>query len=96
MRLTKSEIQSIKDNVNLIFGEESKVYLFGSRIDDSKHGGDIDLFIEANNLTNKFMQKIELETKLQLALGLQKIDIIIAVDSTRLIEKEARSTGILL
>ena len=74
----------------------SQVLLFGSRVDDTKKGGDIDLFIEPQHLSNEFEQKIILITKLQLVLGDQKIDVVLAKDVNRLIEKEARKKGVLL
>jgi hypothetical protein len=42
MRLTNYEITSIKESFHQIF-DTGKIYLFGSRIDDSLKGGDIDL-----------------------------------------------------
>ena len=96
MRLTENERKHIKQHVIQFFGEGSRVFLFGSRVDDTKKGGDIDLFIEPKHLENEFEQKIMLLTALQLALGDQKIDIVVAKDSTRLIEQEARRTGVLL
>ena len=45
MRLNSKEIQSIVRIAKEIYGEDVSVYLFGSRTDDTKRGGDIDLFI---------------------------------------------------
>ena len=96
MRLTAEEQKRIKQQVSNVFGKGSKVFLFGSRVDDAKKGGDIDLFIEAEHLINEAEQKITLITQLQLALGDQKIDIVLAKDANRLIEQEARNKGELL
>ncbi|MGH6943617.1 MAG: nucleotidyltransferase domain-containing protein [Geminicoccaceae bacterium] len=46
MRLTPQEIAAIRRAVREVFGEAATVRLFGSRIDDSARGGDLDLFIE--------------------------------------------------
>ena len=96
MRLTQREIVQIKNNVFEVFGEKSRVFLFGSRVDDTKKGGDIDLYIEAERIENEIEQEIRLWSKLQLVLGEQKIDVVLAKDSKRLIEQEAKRTGILL
>lgn len=42
MRLKKEHIESIKNIAVNIFGSNVDVYLFGSRVNDSKRGGDID------------------------------------------------------
>ena len=96
MRLTVEEIKHIKQQVRHVFGDGSRVFLFGSRTDETKKGGDIDLFIEPQHVSNVSEQKITLLTKLQTVLGDQKIDIVLAKDKNRLIEQEARKKGVLL
>ena len=51
MRLTPSQHSAIRTTATEIFGEDVIIWLFGSRVDDDKRGGDIDLLIEtkANN-----------------------------------------------
>jgi len=39
MRISEKEIQVIKNLAVSIFGEDTKVFLFGSRIADNKRGG---------------------------------------------------------
>jgi len=56
MRLSKRVITILKDNIKKSFGDVN-VYLFGSRIDDNKKGGDIDLAIDANLSTQEFRRK---------------------------------------
>ena len=45
MRLQSKEIQTIIRIAKEIYGESVKVYLFGSRLNDEKRGGDIDLLV---------------------------------------------------
>lgn len=77
MRLKKEHIEEIKKRSIELFGEGTRVYLFGSRIDDSKKGGDIDIYIETHSKGNMIERKIKLLTLLHKELGEQKIDIVI-------------------
>lgn len=93
MRLSTKEIKFIKDKVQIIFGEAT-VYLFGSRLDDTKKGGDIDLYIIPKVNDNLFKKKIKIKATLE-ELLYKPIDIVIAKDENRLIEKEAMN-GIII
>ena len=44
MRLLDWEKKHIVEIAKQVFGEITKVILFGSRVDDAQRGGDIDLF----------------------------------------------------
>ena len=98
MRLTQQEIQIIKSTVHEVMGEKASVWLFGSRVDESKRGGDIDLLVETDfaEPRERLLKKSQLWAKLQLRLGEQRIDIILAAtdsDKPKLIEQVARETG---
>ncbi len=99
MRLTEHQRISIIENAKIIFGDNSKVYLFGSRVDDNKRGGDIDLFIECSKDKNNYDNKISYVARLYTAIGEQKIDVVLKTlgeDDDRLIVSEALRKGILL
>ncbi|MBN2782347.1 MAG: nucleotidyltransferase domain-containing protein [Campylobacterales bacterium] len=53
MRLRKTIIDKIKRAIKDSFGDVN-VYLFGSRVDDAKKGGDIDIAIECNLSKEEF------------------------------------------
>jgi len=49
MRLSLFEIETIVKLKNRYFDIHDKIYLFGSRTDDSTKGGDIDLYLECDD-----------------------------------------------
>ena len=87
MRLSKKEIEIIKEKIATVFGETA-IYLFGSRVDNSKEGGDIDLYIIPQLNEDIFKKKMKIKTVLE-DLLYKPVDIVIAKDYNRLIEKEA-------
>jgi len=74
MRLSEQEIKLLKNELKLL-SNEAKLYLFGSRVDDAKKGGDIDLLIVSNELTKKDLRILRIEFFKE--FGEQKIDIIL-------------------
>ena len=52
MRLSQAQIKAIKSAAAEIFGDEAEVWLFGSRADDSRRGGDVDLMVETAETLN--------------------------------------------
>ena len=79
MRLSQQQANIISMLAKEVFGEGASIKLFGSRADDSKRGGDIDLFIELQQpIEQPVMASARLEAKLIQALGLQKIDVIVS------------------
>ena len=96
MRLQKSEVDSITSLANSFFGQGSKVILFGSRVNDESKGGDIDLYIQPMKKEDLAEKKIDYLVALKNKIGDQKIDIIFAKNSSRLIEQEAIKKGIVL
>jgi predicted nucleotidyltransferase len=77
MRLSKTEIEAISQTIRHL-DNLARIYLFGSRVDDAKRGGDIDLLILSENLSETDRGAIRLS--LHEKLGEQKIDILIARD----------------
>lgn len=73
MRLKKYEIEVIKSAIRK-YDDGAKVYLFGSRVDDRKKGGDIDLLVISEKI--KLDEKLKIESSLDALLGEQKIDLV--------------------
>lgn len=73
MRLEKFEIEAIKSTIRE-FDSNAEVFLFGSRIDDTKKGGDIDVLVISGKIG--LSEKIKIKIKLYNRIGERKIDII--------------------
>jgi predicted nucleotidyltransferase len=93
MRLKDFEQEAILSTVKCLDNNAS-VYLFGSRVDDTKKGGDIDLLVLSNSLTREDKRTIKI--KLNELLGEQKIDIVLAADDSDPFVKLALETGVKL
>lgn len=91
MRITQDECSSIK-KVIYLFDKNAKIFLFGSRVDDTKRGGDIDLVILSKIISEDTRREIKL--KLYEALGEQKIDLVITDDLNKPFIKIALEKGI--
>mgnify|MGYP001616871965 CR=1 FL=1 len=82
VRLTEAEIRGILDCVETLtrmhLVDCTLVSLFGSRVDLSQRGGDIDLYVQVKNGPGivLFILKRDLTLLLKEKLGDQKIDII--------------------
>lgn len=101
IRLTELEISNIKKCFLNIFQKTDTLYIFGSRIDPKKKGGDIDLYIETtiSDINEIAKLKIKFITKLMQTIGEQKIDVVIKSTATKKdlpIHLEAKKTGIKL
>jgi len=97
MRLSKPTRTLIQDTVREVFGLESTVKLFGSRINDDARGGDIDLLVELPSVTTELERKtLQLIARLQLHIGDQPIDVLVLDPSTlrQSIHEHAVITGI--
>ena len=80
MRLTPQTLQAIEQAAREFFVPGSTVRLFGSRLDDGRRGGDIDLLIELPApLTphDQVAMRNGFLARLYRLLGEQKIDVLI-------------------
>lgn len=97
MRLDKHQIETIREAASEAFGEGTVVTLFGSRTDDDKRGGDIDLLISPAQRDNIVSRKIRMLMMLERNLGERRIDIVIELPGdARPIVEVAHRTGIAL
>ena len=74
MRLTDAERKTLKTAVQSL-DKNAQVFLFGSRVDDNKKGGDIDVLIFSTCITKQLLRQIKHQFCDQ--FGEQKIDIVL-------------------
>jgi predicted nucleotidyltransferase len=78
MRLTQHQVQLIRDIADEIVGESSHVRVFGSRLDDTARGGDIDLLLELTESTdNPALIAAQFSARVSRAMGGQKVDVLV-------------------
>ena len=95
MRLSKREIEVILQVAEDIYGTDVKVYLFGSRVDDSRRGGDIDLLVRTTSARKGILDRVRMAARIKSLIGDQKIDIIGDYEDNQVVQ-EALKNGILL
>lgn len=86
MRLSKRVIEAIKKSVLESFGSVD-VYLFGSRVDDSSRGGDIDLAIDTKLSKSEFRKK-----KVEFIIAMMKQNLDLKIDLVKLNNSDALLT----
>ena len=99
MRLSEKIREIIKSEVTNQLGYDVVVRLFGSRVDDTLRGGDIDLLVELKRpLEHRIQAECKLAASLFIRLGGRKVDVLIK-DSTmplQLVHEQAISHGVVL
>ena len=93
MRITEYEKNVIVEAVNNI-DPDARVWLFGSRADDSKKGGDIDVAVFSEKINEDIMLKIRVKRDICCKIGEQKIDILTTKDGKEAIFRLAMTEGI--
>ena len=79
VRLSDHDLKALENLFLKHFLPEDKLWLFGSRTDLTKKGGDIDLCIEthAKTVNDAIKRKTDFVWDLEQAIGEQKIDIVL-------------------
>ena len=99
MRLTPTQIHKIKQTAEQTFGPDARVWLFGSRVDDSKRGGDVDLMIETDQVLEKpVLLAARMAARVSRSMQGRRVDVIIQAPGVPLqpIHKAARRQGVQL
>jgi predicted nucleotidyltransferase len=94
MRLTPGDITIIRSMVRTRMGPTTGIWLFGSRLDDSARGGDIDLYVEPGEQIagNLFLVRERLRRDLERQLR-QPVDLVINPGSATAFMRQARNEG---
>lgn len=99
MRITTHQQTLIKQIVNDLIAGNPEITLFGSRVDDSQKGGDIDLMITLkNSINHPVMLSAKIAAKLTRLFQGRKVDILLSAPNLKeqSIHHSARENGIIL
>ena len=80
MRLSPKQIEIILSTSHEVMGMDASVWLYGSRLDDDRQGGDVDLLIEASD-AHGLLCRARLKTRLEHRLQLP-VDVLLAPRGT--------------
>ncbi len=95
MRLSSEATSAIQETFLQVFAK-GEIYLFGSRVDDSRKGGDIDLYVVADDKAKLGEKRIEFLTRVKQRIGNQRIDLVVDRGTRRPIDEIAKAEGVLL
>jgi len=96
MRLSKRIFKAIKQSIDESFGSVD-IYLFGSRTDDEKSGGDIDIAVDVELSRSDFRKK-----KVEFTIAMMKKNLDLKIDLVRfknrdiLLSSEIQKNSVLL
>lgn len=98
MRLTSDEVDAIKAAAAKAFGSDTVVRLFGSRVDDARRGGDIDLHIEFARSDPARQQEVDFRADLWERLDEEPVSVVVhrRGEPLRWIDRAALRDGLIL
>lgn len=95
MRLTADQAEAIRQQVHKHMSQQSRIWLFASRADDGRRGGDVDLYVEPESAPS-LIQSLQCKSALAEALDLN-VDLVVRQPAQDLpIYRIARRDGVLL
>ena len=78
MRLTPAQINTIQNTVHAVLGEGAQVTLFGSRVDDSLKGGDVDLMVEVQQgIEDPAVVSARIASRISRVMHGRKVDVLL-------------------
>ncbi len=77
MRLEPDEVEAIRRAARQAFGGDVVVRLFGSRVDETRRGGDIDLHVEVHDDIDEWAARARFESALFAQIEEQRVDLVL-------------------
>jgi len=78
MRLTPAQIATIKSTAQAVLGQGAQVTLFGSRVNDTAKGGDVDLMIEVRQeLLDPAVVSARIASQVSRSMHGRKVDVLL-------------------
>jgi hypothetical protein len=98
MRLERGEIEAIRHAARAVFGAQTRVRVFGSRVQDHLRGGDLDLWLEVASGQATLANERRFRDLIARPLDELKVDIVLHERGRPLspIDQIARRDGVLL
>lgn len=79
MRVSPEHIRAIRETVRHECGPDARVRLFGSRLDDDRRGGDLDVLVELGEpIERPAMLSARLSARLSRRLDGRSVDVVVA------------------
>lgn len=79
MRLTETQTQAIRRITREVAGDGARVRVFGSRLDDSARGGDLDLLLELPEpVENPALLAARLSARVSRIMRGRKVDVVLS------------------
>ncbi len=79
MRLNEHQIQAIRQLTLLVGGENARVRVFGSRLNDAERGGDLDLMLELPEpVENAALMAAKISALVSRAMHGRKVDVLLS------------------
>jgi predicted nucleotidyltransferase len=93
VRINEAEKRAVTEAVQAA-DRNARIWLFGSRAEDTKKGGDIDIAVLSRNIG--IAERMKIRRSIIDSLGEQKIDIVVSKDGSDPFFRLAVETGTLL
>ena len=84
MRLTDSQIQDVRQLACQVAGHQSRVRVFGSRLDDTAQGGDLDLMLELPEpVDNPALMAAQMSAQVSRVMHGRKVDVLLSAPNLK-------------